>query len=302
MRRIGTSRRRLGPTGRRSKFITAVALAGVSLFFLMGLQVAMAGAVAQATTATGFTKPFSGKRQYEQFAPVEVTSAGRLNRPIGQRVADRIARKLGLRKASTFTERQYRQFVTGKGVGGSKADARLVDRSVRIFTNTVGRPLYSYVNGRITRSILASYGLFVTRSGLLESLANKHAPTRKANSVIAPGGYLGMWCKANGAKAALVALYRSAYTVEAVYGNRSQQISGVAQLVTNKKGGVTSEVGMSMVPSIWFVNFALLYTLKPALAAKMPAKWARIPSTVADAILASRTGQVPYSKYASDLR
>ena len=302
MQRIGISRRLLGPTKRRSKFTTAVALAGVSLFFLMGLQIAMAGAAMQATSGTGFTKPFSGKRQYEQFAPAEITKAGQLNRPIGQRVADRIARELGLRKAATFTERQYREFVTGKGVGGNRADAKLVDESVRIFTNTIGRPLYSYINGRITPSVLASYGLFVTGSGLLESLANKHAPTRKANSVIAPGGYLGTWCKANGAKPALVALYRSAYTVEAVYGNRSQQISGVAQLVTNKKRGVTSEVGMSMVPSIWFVNFALLYTLKPALAAKMPANWAPIPSTVADAILASPTGQVPYSKYASDLR
>lgn len=301
MQRIGTSRRRLGPTNRRSKFTAAVALAGVCLLFVMGLQVAIAGAVPQAPTGTGFTKPFSGKRQYEPFAPVEIARAAQLNRPIGQMVADRIARKLGLRKAATFTERQYREFVTGRGVGGSKADARLVDRSVRIFTNTIGRPLYSYVNGRITRSVLASYGLFVTRSGLLESLANTHAPTRKANSVIAPGGYLGMWCKANGAKAALVALYRSAYTVEAIYGNRSQQISGVAQLVTNRKGAVTSEVGMSMVPSIWFVNFALLYTLKPALAAQMPAKWAPIPPNVADAILASPTGQVPYSKYASDL-
>ena len=56
-----------------------------------------------------------------------------------------------------------------------------------------------------------------------------------------------------------------------------------------------------MVPSIWLVNFALLYTLNPALAASMPAKWAPIPTTVADAILASPTGQVPYSRYASDL-
>jgi hypothetical protein len=128
MQRIGTSRRRLGPTRRRAKFTTAVGLAGVSLFFLMGLQLAVAGAVTQATIGTGFTKPFSGKRQYEQFAPAEITSAGQLNRRIGQRVADRIATKLGLRKAATFTERQYLAFVTGKGVGGNRADARLVDR------------------------------------------------------------------------------------------------------------------------------------------------------------------------------
>ncbi len=304
MQRIGTSGSRLGPIKRRSKFTRAVALAGVSLFALVGIQLAgqeVAGAVTQAATDTGFTKPFSGKRQYERFAPAEITRRGQLNRPIGQKAADKIARKVGLRKADTFTKRQYREFVTGKGVGGNVADAKLVDASVRILTNTIGRPLYSNINGRVTRSVLASYGLFVNTSGLLESPANTDAPTRKINKVIAPGGYLGTWCKANGAKASLVALYKSAYTVEAVYGNKSQKISGVAQLVTNKKGGVTSEVGMSMVPSIWLVNFALLYMLNPALAAKMPAKWAPIPATVANAILASPTGQVPYSQYAPDL-
>ncbi len=56
---------------------------------------------------------------------------------------------------------------------------------------------------------------------------------------------------------------------------------------------------MSMVPSIWLVNFSLLYTLNPALAAEMPANWAPIPSTVAEAILASPTGQVPFSDYVS---
>ena len=305
MQRIGTSRDRRGSAIRRSRFTTAVALAEVSLCSLVGIQIIgqeAVAAVTRAATATGFTKPFSGKLQYEHLAPTEISRPGQLNRPIGQTAADRIARKLGLRKADTFTKRQYREFVTGKGVGGNAADAKLVDQSVRIFTNTTGRPLYSNINGRPTRSVLASYGLFVNRSGLLESLANTDAPTRKANSVIAPGGYLGTWCKANGAKASLVTLYRSGYTVEAVYGNKSQQQSGVAQLVVNKKGGVISQVGMSMVPSIWLVNFALLYTLNPALAASMPAKWAPIPATVADAILASPTGQVPYSQYASDLR
>jgi hypothetical protein len=59
---------------------------------------------------------------------------------------------------------------------------------------------------------------------------------------------------------------------------------------------------MSMVPSIWLVNFALLYILNPSVAASMPGAWAPIPSNVADAILASPTGQVPYSDYASNLQ
>ena len=110
--------------------------------------------------------------------------------------------------------------------------------------------------------------------------------------MIEPGGYLGQWCRANGAQKALRMLYRSAYTGEAIYGNKAQQISGAAQLVANKKvGKSTKTVGMSMVPSIWIVNFALIYTLNPSAAAQMPAKWAPIPRRVAKTIEASPTGQ-----------
>ena len=48
-----------------------------------------------------------------------------------------------------------------------------------------------------------------------------------------------------------------------------------------------------------FVNFALIYTLKPELAAKMPARWTPIPPRVARAIEKSETGQVRYKRYAS---
>jgi hypothetical protein len=94
-------------------------------------------------------------------------------------------------------------------------------------------------------------------------------------------------------------LYRSAYSSEILYGNASQQQSGVAQLVPNQKGATSSTVGMSMAPSIWIVNFAAVYTLKPSLAAKMPARWTPIPPNVAQAIAASPTGQVPFSEYES---
>ncbi len=278
-----------------------MALAGASLFSLGTIQATgygAAGAVTPEVSNTGFTQPFSGTPQYEHLAPTEIRGSGQLNQPIGQRVADAIAARLGLSKADTFTQRQYVEFISGQGVGGDLAAAKLVDASVRIFTNTTGRPLYSNVDGHVTPSVLASYGLFVNTSGSLESLANTDAPTRKANSIIAPGGYLGAWCRANGAEASLIALYKSAYTLEAVFGNRSQQISGVAQLVTNTAGGVTSTVGMSMAPSIWLVNFLLLYLLNPSLAAYMPAKWAPIPPTVANAILSSPTGQVPFGEYA----
>ena len=292
------------PCGSTTRWFSAavtVALAGAFLLTGAGTQVGNEAArpATHATSGTGFSSPFSGAPRYEYLAPTEVKNASQLNRAIGQRMAAEIAKNLGLRKADTFTEKQYLEFVSGRGVGGNTADAKLVDESIRILTNTTGRPLYSVINGVITPSVLASYGLFVNVKGLLESPANADAPTRQVNAVIAPGGYLGRWCRANGATSSLLTLYRSAYTVEAVYGFASQQQSGQAQLVTNTKGGVSKEVGMSMAPAIWLTNFALIYTLNPALAADMPAHWAPIPVTVADAILASPTGQVPYSEFAS---
>lgn len=257
----------------------------------------------QMPTKTGFVEPFSGVRRFEKFAPKQITSESQLNQPIGQKRADEIARKIRLKKSAAFTDKQFRLFVSGRGVGGDRQSAKLVDQSVRILTNTVVRPLYSRIHGKRVPSVLASYGLLVNKSGLLESPANLSAPTRKVNAVIEPGGYLGDWCRANGASKSLRALYKSAYTAEAVFGNEAQQISGAAQLLTNRKKGQTAKtVGMSMAPSIWIVNFALIYTLKPSLAAKMPARWAPIPRRVARALEASPTGQVPYARFAAALR
>ena len=92
-------------------------------------------------------------------------------------------------------------------------------------------------------------------------------------------------------------LYRSPYLVEAGYGYVAQQISGDAQLVTNRKGGVATTVGMSMAPALWIVNFILIYTLNPDVAAAMPAYWTPIPPVVSSAIYASEHGQVPYADY-----
>lgn len=290
----------------RSKLMTVVALAGISLLSFVGVQSAnpqVAGAnVAGANSESGFTFPFSGTPRYESLAPTEITNASQLNQPIGPRVAGQIARQLGLSPADAFTEEQYQEFISGGGVGGNATDAQLVNDSVAILTNTVGRPLYSNVNGQSTPSVLASYGLFVNPDGMLESVANEDAATRQVNTVIAPGGYMGAWMKANGAKRTLAALYSSPYPLETLYGFISQQISGAAQLVTNHSGGVASEVGMSMAPALWLVNFILIYLLNPSLAAYMPAHWAPIPENVANAILPpNSTGQVLYSEYASYL-
>jgi hypothetical protein len=253
------------------------------------------------SASTGFCHPYAGSPKYEHLAPAEVGSSDQLHLPIGQREADRVAHGIGLDKAQVFTEEQYGEFISGGGVGGEPDQAKLIDASVRIFTNTVGRPLYSDVDGEITPTVLASYGLFVNEDGALESLANEDAATRKVNEVLVPGGYVNTWCRANGATKTLEMLYRSAYTVEVVFGNESQQLGGVAELVPNDKGGTDTWVGMSMAPCIWLVNFALVYILNPEVAASMPAAWAPIPSEVADAVLASPTGQVPYSAYASYL-
>ena len=279
----------------RLTFVTAIALGAFCVPSLTALHV-----VAHAATpVTGFAQPYAGTPKYQQYAPAEATIARQINRPIGAKVADRIARKLGLNKAHAFTAKQYALFISGKGAGGDKTDAALVDASVRIFTNTTGRPLYANVDGKVTPTVLSSYGLFVSPAGMLMSLANTGAPTRKVNVVLAPGGYLGKWCRANGAEDSLRMLYKSAYTSEVVYGNKSQQQSGVDQLVLNSKGGRSSIVGMSMAPSIWIVNFVAVYTLNPKLAAFMPARWTPIPAEVVQAVKASPTGQVPYSEYES---
>lgn len=282
-------------TGRHLATGTTLAVLGAAVLSVAGIGTVVqdAAAASNADSRYGFAEPFAGALKYEQYAPTELTSEHQLNQPLGQRRADEIATKLGLSKRHVFTQRQYEEFVTGKGVGGDPAAAKLVDESVLILTNTVGRPLFA-------KSVLASYGLYVNTHGLLESPANADAPTRKVNAVIAPRGYLTTWCEDNGATASLEMLYKSAYTPEVVFGNRAQHESGAAQLVTNQRHGQTSIVGMSMAPPLWIVNFTLIYVLNPKLAADMPAYWAPIPAAVAQAILASPTGQVPYKDYAAD--
>ncbi|MFB7873732.1 hypothetical protein ACFC06_00665 [Nocardia sp. NPDC056064] len=249
--------------------------------------------------ATGFTLPFAGDPAYEHVAPTQLTSPDQLNQPLGQERAEWIAGQIGLDRADALTDQQYHDLTTGGGVGGDQAAADVIVACVEILTNTVGRPLYSDVAGQRTPSVLASYGLYVNPGGLLESPANADAPTRQVNTLIAPGGFVGNWLRDNGAAHTLAALYRSAYTVQAAYGFAAQQISGAAQLVTNTKGDVRTEVGMSMAPPLWIVNFALIYILNPALAAEMPAYSTPIPPPVADAVEASPTGQVPFQDFAS---
>ncbi|MHC3002808.1 hypothetical protein [Gordonia sp. GN26] len=252
-------------------------------------------ATAAPARPTGFDLPFSGAPAFERVAPPKLTNPAQLNQPLGLAAANRVAAAIGLSPKDALSEQQYRALLTGGGIGGSRDAAKIIDACLLILTNTKGRPMTG-------DSVVGSYGLYVNKQGMLQSPANASAPTRQVNSLIAPGGYVGTWLRNNGALDTLVALYRSAYTIEVPFGFVAQQMSGTAQLVTNTKAGVTSTVGMSMAPPLWIVNFALLYIVKPSLAAAMPAYWAPIPPPVAAAIKASPNGQVPYSKYASYFR
>ena len=255
----------------------------------------------QAPPTPAFQSPSRELLNIERVAPTEITDQDQLNQPLGQAVANEIAREIGLNKADVLTQNQYRAFITGQGRdhSGDVQSAKLVDESVKILTNTSGHPLaYEDDNGQVVTSVLSSYGLFVTTSGELESPAYETAPTYLVNSVIEPTGYMGTWMRANGATSSLEQLYKSAYTSEVVYGNAAQQRSEPDELITNTKGEVSSVVGMSMGPALWIVNFALIYTLNPSLAAEMPAEWAPIPAPVVQAI-DNGGGHVPYSTVAS---
>ena len=153
----------------------------------------------------GFIGGAAGVKGLEKYAPTRTSSHRRLNQPLGQAKADQIAISLGLDKNLCFTKEQYLAFITGQGADGSgnPEDAKLVDESVKLLTNTCGNPLIRIIDGEVTQIILGSYGLIVNEAGMLESPANPDAPTRQVNAVIQPGGYMSTWCMANGAEESL---------------------------------------------------------------------------------------------------
>jgi len=251
----------------------------------------------------GFIGGAAGVKRLQRYAPDRVTSGSQLNQPLGQASADSIAKALGLVKSLCFTEAQYLTFISGQGANGSGnlQSAQLVDESVAILTNTNANPSIRNINDQPTQIVLGSYGLTVNTAGLLESPANAQAPTRQVNAVIAPGGYLSTWAAANGAEASLQMLNRSAYTLQLPHGSAAQHEGGDAELALYLDGRKSAVTGLSVVPSIWEINFALIYVLNPGLAAEMPAHWAPIPRQVVEALKQSDTGQIPFSEYSSYL-
>ncbi|MHC5541889.1 hypothetical protein ACYOEI_27025 [Singulisphaera rosea] len=249
----------------------------------------------------GFIGGAAGAKRFQQYATTPIATANQLNQPLGQAKADLIAKALKLDKSLCFTEQQYLAFISGNGMDGSgnQADAKLVDESIAILTNSRAHPLIRTIDGKPTRIVLGSYGLTVNTDGMLESPANANAPTRQVNSVLAPGGYLSTWAAANGAQASIQMLYKSAFRVQLPYGTAAQYEGTNAELALYRNGAKSAVTGLPMATSLWQINFALIYMLNPKLAAKMPAHWAPIPGKVVAALLKSPTGQVPYSSYAS---
>ncbi|PHX60030.1 MAG: hypothetical protein CK520_01445 [Actinobacteria bacterium] len=279
-----------------AKSKTAVIVLLVPLILISGLS------IAHSDSNTGFVTPYSGTPEYEYLSAPETASASQLSQPIGQELADQIATAMNFNKSDSLTNLQYIEFVSGGGVNGDPVKAALLGQAVNLFINNDGFPLYSNVDGVVTTSVLSSLGLMVNPSGLLESLANSESPAKQVNQDLAPGsaGYMGTWCRDNGCQSSIDALYRTPYTSEVVLGAISQDLSVPVQLVTNTKNGSSVKVGMSMTPSIWLVNFILLYVLNPKLAALMPSHWEPIPASVANA-LELYGGQVPFSQFASEL-
>ena len=263
----------------------------------------LAMAFASKTTLFGqgyFTEPYCGSKIYEPYAPtrVESTDTLEINQPIGQNKADELAKIFGLQKDKCFTPIQFFTFITGGGYGGNLTNALMIADATLILTNTKQNPIVRNINGNATTIVLGSYGLTVNEDGLLESCAQKTSPCRTVNEILAPGGWMEIWCKANGATESLVNLYSTAYVAEAIYSIQSQNQSGEAQLVAyNLTSNSSVKVGMSMIPPLWIVNFCLIYTLNPELAALMPAYWTAIPQQVATDISNSSEGQINYSYY-----
>jgi hypothetical protein len=297
------------------------------LFVPASIALVMAGSLAGATSvtaapanSTGFQSPFTGPTQYLGYAATQAKASLSVYAALGQKRADSLAKSLGFNKKRSLSAMQYTNFISGYGIGGgttaSATAAKVMANCLDYQTDTKANPKAKSTDGSTTYPHLGSYGLAVNEDGLLESVANSTNPCRQVNIVLEPVamcpppagtnpldlpcGYMSTWMKANGASDTLAALYASAYTAEVTYASKSQQVSGVAQLVTNTKaGGKTTVVGMPMAPSVWLANFLIFYALSPALAAEMPGYWAPIPANVATAIANSSTGQVPFADFAS---
>jgi len=308
-------------------FIATVA--SLALVFVGG---AMSVSAAPAPPDTGFNETNAGVVKYQPFAPTEVTRARQVNAPMSQKKADRLARIFGFDKDKAFTKKQYTAFVSGKGrpAGFTKAEARkaaqLTRLSVEYLSNTTGNTYQRIIDGEEVTVNLGSYGLIVSKDGMLKVPANcpdpsspkfsECSPVRQINWVLAPDaicdnpdlaksppagvpcGYMGAWMRSNKARGTLKELYSSAYAREVPYASQSQDDAKTAQLIyVDRADGSAATVGVPVAPAMWILNYLLVYALNPEAARFFPAYWASIPEEVVTAIQESDNGQVPYSDY-----
>ena len=112
-------------TARCQRFFDLLTVVAISVATAAGLLVTGPRSVQAASPPdnTGFSQPFSGTPRYLYLAPTQVGAQGQVNRPLGQRTADDIARRFGLSKRDTLTTAQYRLLVTGQGIGGDPGAA-----------------------------------------------------------------------------------------------------------------------------------------------------------------------------------
>lgn len=300
------------------RFRTRIAVSSVVCAMIAALGVPLAASATAAPEDTGFGQPFLGPPRYAHLAPPKARFNAQINAPLGQREADRLARKLGYDKRYALSARQLRLMLSGRGKGGNTPKARasgaVIAESIRYLTNTTATQMYRSVDGERSRILLGSYGLIINHAGMLESPANDRSPVRnfnwllvpealcrtaKVQAQVTPGlecGYIPRFMRLNGAADSLRALYASTYPRFLPFGTKAQGGSEPDELLFNSKDGTLTTVGMSMAPAIWLVNFILVYSANPELGANMPAYWTPIPTEVVAALTTSDTGQVPFDE------
>lgn len=257
-------------------------------------------ALSATSYSQGFSEPYCGEKEWEKYTPTPIdASSPKLHKGIGRERADELAKIFGIEKRKCLSSMKFLQLISGSGVGGNMTETLILNQATTWFINSKDNPIICNINGVPTPIVLGSYGLMVNEDGKLQSLAQDTSPCRKANELLAPGGYLPTWFKANDAEDSMIMFWASkALRDGVIYGSISQIIAEKnAELVEYKSGAASAYVGMSMIPPIWIVNFIAVYVLDPDLAALMPAYWTPIPTPVKEALMASPTGQVNYSDF-----
>ncbi|MCX6975717.1 MAG: hypothetical protein NTZ94_15795 [Verrucomicrobia bacterium] len=248
----------------------------------------------------GFSEPYCGEKEWEKYTPTPIDpSSTKLHQGIGKERADELAKIFGIEKRKCLSSMNFLKLISGSGVSGNMTETLILNVATNWFINSKDNPIICNIDGVPTPIVLGSYGLMVNENGKLQSLAQDTSPCREANELLAPGGYLPTWFKANGAEDSMIMFWASkALRDGVIYGSISQTIAEKnAELVEYKSGVASAYVGMSMIPPIWIVNFIAVYVLDPDLAALMPAYWTPIPKEVKEALIKSKEGQVDYKDF-----